>query len=113
MTRARKKRIAAVVAGVVLVVGLGFVFANREKTRLRLSYGPGEVVVTRDVVYVAGSTNPKHRLDVYAPKGATNAPVVHGRRSSRRARRGRPDGPHELAAFGGCHSATGFSGGVK
>lgn len=53
------------------------VFVNREKTRLRLSYGPGEVTVTRDVVYVAGSNNPRHRLDVYAPKDARGAPVVH------------------------------------
>ena len=38
---------------------------------------PGEVTVVRDVVYVATSKNPKHRLDVYAPKDARGAPVVH------------------------------------
>jgi len=53
------------------------VFVNRRKTRLRLSYPAGEVTVVRDVVYVDKSTNPKHRLDVYAPKDARGAPVVH------------------------------------
>src|SRR6185369_13173628 len=63
---------AVVVAGLALVV-----FVNRNKTRLRLAYPLGEVVVTRDIVYVAGSAHPKHRLDVYAPKNARGAPVVH------------------------------------
>jgi acetyl esterase/lipase len=50
---------------------------RRHETRLRLSYPPGEVTVARDVVYVAGSRHPKHRLDVYAPAGASGAPVIH------------------------------------
>jgi acetyl esterase/lipase len=73
------KRRAVILAGAAALLGaLGAVVAvNRDKTRLRLDYPPGEVVVTRDVVYVPGSGNPKHRLDVYAPKGAAGAPVVH------------------------------------
>jgi len=64
-----------VAALVVALCGVGF--ANRGRTRLRLAYPPGEVTVARDVIYVAASTNPKHRLDVYSPKDARGAPVVH------------------------------------
>jgi len=75
----KKKRRKAVwiVLAVVVTALVVVVLLNRESTRLRLSYGPGEVTVTRDLVYVEGSTNPKHRLDVYAPKDAHGAPVVH------------------------------------
>lgn len=76
-TLSRRKRIAIGAVAVLVGGALAFVFANREKTRLRLSYPPGDVIVTTNVVYVNGSTNPKHRLDVYAPARAANAPVVH------------------------------------
>lgn len=66
-----------IVLAVVAIALCAVVFVNREKTRLRLAYGPGEITVTRDLVYVPGSGNPKHRLDVYAPKDARGAPVVH------------------------------------
>jgi acetyl esterase/lipase len=46
-------------------------------TFLRLAPPRGEVVETRDIVYRAASTNPKHRLDVFAPVSANGAPVVH------------------------------------
>ncbi|HVY44399.1 MAG TPA: alpha/beta hydrolase, partial [Minicystis sp.] len=49
---------------------------NRQRTVLRLASGPA-VTVAKDLVYVPGSANPKHRLDVYAPPGAHGAPVVH------------------------------------
>jgi acetyl esterase/lipase len=52
-------------------------WVTRDTTILRLENKGGEVVVTRDLVYRSGSTNPKHRLDVYAPKDAKGAPVVH------------------------------------
>lgn len=73
-----KKRYV-LLAGVAVLLGLlgAVVLSNRELTRLRLAYPPGEVTVTRDVVYVPGSSNPKHRLDVYAPAGAKQRPVVH------------------------------------
>lgn len=77
IARRTSTKVALAAAAAVVVALSGFVFANRRKTRLRLSYPPGDVVVTRDVFYVAASTNPKHRLDVYAPKDAKNAPVVH------------------------------------
>jgi acetyl esterase/lipase len=72
----RKKKIALGVVTALAVALGGVVVANREKTRLRLAYGPGDVTVTKDIVYVAGSGNAKHRLDVYAPKDAHDAPVV-------------------------------------
>lgn len=73
-----KKRTWILAGAAVALGALGaVVFANRDQTRLRLAYPPGEVTVTRDVVYVAGSRHPKHRLDVYAPKGASGAPVIH------------------------------------
>lgn len=77
MTR-RKLGIAAAVA-LALAVGMMFVLvvATRDKTRLRLASRKVDVVVTRDVVYVAGSGHPKHKLDVVAPKGKEGAPVVH------------------------------------
>lgn len=75
MTKRKKILLGVVVAALVVLVA-GAV-ATRDKTRLRLAYPPGEVVTTRDVVYVAGSSHPKHRLDVYAPKDARGAPVVH------------------------------------
>jgi len=50
---------------------------TRHSTRLRFAPRAAEITVTRDVVYRPGSTNPKHRLDVYAPKNANGAPVVH------------------------------------
>ena len=46
-------------------------------TRLRLAPQRAAFVVTRNVVYRSGSTNPKHRLDVHAPADAKGAPVVH------------------------------------
>src|SRR6185437_3046455 len=74
----RRTVLAAGAAAVVLLGALGLVVAvNRDKTRLRLDYPPGEVSVARDIGYVAGSAHPKHRLDVYAPRGAAHAPVVH------------------------------------
>ena len=45
-------------------------------TRLRLARRGGEITRQRNLVYRPGSTNPKHRLDVYLPIGARNAPVV-------------------------------------
>ncbi|CAN5894191.1 N/A [soil metagenome] len=54
-----------------------FAWATRKTSVLRLAKRDAEVVVTRNVVYRAGSTNPKHRLDVYAPRNAKGAPVVH------------------------------------
>lgn len=72
------RRKVALGAGVALAIGMAIlVVATREKTRLRLVSRKVDVVVTRDVVYVAGSGHPKHRLDVVAPKGAHGAPVVH------------------------------------
>ncbi len=35
------------------------------------------ITIIRDVVYVPGSTNPKHKLDLYLPKGAKNYPLVY------------------------------------
>lgn len=68
-----------ILGGVALLLGaLGAVVAvKRDHTRLRLDYPPGEVIVGRDIVYVPGSAHQKHRLDVYAPKGANGAPVIH------------------------------------
>src|SRR5215471_14168554 len=40
-----------------------------------------EVRVVRDIPYVDGSSNPKHRLDIYIPADARSAPVlfwIHG-----------------------------------
>jgi acetyl esterase/lipase len=37
---------------------------------------PEDVTATRDIVYVSGSVNPKHRLDLYMPKDARDVPVV-------------------------------------
>ena len=71
-----KKRVLIALGAAAVAMGV-VVFVNRAKTRLRLAYGPGEVTVTRNVVYVPGSGNTKHRLDVYAPKDARGAPVVH------------------------------------
>jgi acetyl esterase/lipase len=36
----------------------------------------GGARIERDVVYVAGSSHPKHRLDVYLPGGVERAPIV-------------------------------------
>jgi len=33
--------------------------------------------VHEDVTYVAGSTDDKHRMDVYLPTGKTGFPIVH------------------------------------
>lgn len=72
------KRTWILAGGAALLGALGtVVLANRDKTRLRLAYPPGEVVIARDLVYVPGSGNPKHRLDVYAPANAKQRPVVH------------------------------------
>jgi acetyl esterase/lipase len=62
----RAKRWIAGVCGALIVGLAGFVYVNRGKTRLRLADLPGEIVVTRDIVYVPGSPNPKHRLDAPA-----------------------------------------------
>ncbi len=35
------------------------------------------VKIIRDLQYVDGSDNPRHRLDVYLPKDATDFPIVH------------------------------------
>jgi acetyl esterase/lipase len=72
-----KKRVLIAVLAAVVTAFVLVVFLNRHMTRFRLAYGPGEVTVVRDIVYVPSSTNPKHRLDVYAPKDAHGAPVVH------------------------------------
>src|SRR5262245_61615752 len=40
-----------------------------------------QVSVVKDIVYVDGSSDPKHRLDIYVPIGAKPAPVlfwIHG-----------------------------------
>ncbi|MBX3226666.1 MAG: alpha/beta hydrolase [Labilithrix sp.] len=72
-----RKKLALASAAVVALGAIAGAVVTRKKTRLRLAYPAGEVTVTRDVTYVEGSTNPKHRLDVYAPKDARGAPVVH------------------------------------
>lgn len=76
----KRKRIVVGTLAALVGGGIAFVYANREKTRFRLSFPPGDVVVTKNVAYVGGSTNPKHRLDVYAPPtkagGGAGAPVV-------------------------------------
>jgi acetyl esterase/lipase len=64
-------------AGALLIAGGGFVCVNRDKTRLRLAQSESDVAVARDVVYVTGSSNPKHVLDVYSPKQGKDAPVIH------------------------------------
>lgn len=64
---------AALVAAVALATGL----TACGPTRLRLESPRAEVFETRNVVYRHGSANPKHRLDVYAPEDAKDAPVVH------------------------------------
>jgi acetyl esterase/lipase len=76
VTRARRVALGAALG--LVVVGGAVVYPNRHKTRLRLAYPPGDVKVTRNVRYVAASTHDKHRLDVYAPVGASGpTPVVH------------------------------------
>ncbi len=35
------------------------------------------VEVVEDIIYQEGSTDPKHQLDIYLPKGVENFPVVH------------------------------------
>src|SRR4051794_10969272 len=74
--RRTSRALLAIVAFAIVAASI-VVVVNRRKTRLRLSYPPVEVTVVRDVVYVDKSKNPKHRLDVYAPKDAHGAPVVH------------------------------------
>lgn len=74
------KRKRWLLAAPLLATGAGlfaFAWVTRHSTRLRLAPRAAEITVTRDVVYRPGSTNPKHRLDVYAPKNAKGAPVVH------------------------------------
>ncbi|HSO36226.1 MAG TPA: alpha/beta hydrolase, partial [Labilithrix sp.] len=72
------KRKRWILALSIAAAGAGiFAWATRKTSVLRLAKRDGEVVVTRNVVYRAGSTNPKHRLDVYAPRNAKGAPVVH------------------------------------
>jgi acetyl esterase/lipase len=58
------------------VAAAAVVYVHRDETVLRLASGP-EVSIKKDLVYVAGSANPKHRVDVYAPPNARGAPVVH------------------------------------
>ena len=71
----RTRSILAVV--VVAVAAVVVAWSTRDTTILRLETHGSDVVVTRDVAYRLGSTNTKHRLDVYAPIGAKAAPVVH------------------------------------
>jgi acetyl esterase/lipase len=67
------------VARLVSIVGAAatMLAAGCDATFLRLAKLPRDVVEQRDLVYRPGSTNPKHRLDVFAPAGAHRAPVVH------------------------------------
>jgi acetyl esterase/lipase len=63
--------LVAIAAAIVVVA-----WATRDTTILRLR-GRGDTSSRRDIVYRPGSTNPKHRLDVYSPRNAGGAPVVH------------------------------------
>lgn len=49
----------------------------RDLTRFRLRRRGGAVRVEKNLVYRAGSKNPKHRLDVYLPEDERGAPTVH------------------------------------
>lgn len=49
----------------------------RDLPWLRLFRAKHDVEVLRNVFYVAGSRNPKHRLDIYRPRGKKGCPVVH------------------------------------
>jgi acetyl esterase/lipase len=75
--RKRRRRILGAALGLTALAFAAFVFAVRDLTFLRLSPIDRPIVVARDVVYRPGSTNPKHRLDVFAPKDAHLAPVIH------------------------------------
>lgn len=70
----RRRLVIAVVLALVVVAVVAW--TTRDTTVLRLRKQGGEIVVTRDIAYRAGSANPKHRLDVYQPKNARNAPIV-------------------------------------
>lgn len=73
-----KRKRSFIIPVVALAAGAGvFAWVTRESTRLRLAPQRASIVVTRNVAYRGGSTNPKHRLDIYAPANAKGAPVVH------------------------------------
>ncbi|MBS2017697.1 MAG: alpha/beta hydrolase [Deltaproteobacteria bacterium] len=76
MPRAPRSRWLLRLAIALAIAVVVLAFATRRKTRLRLAYPPGEVVTTKDVTFVEGSKNPRQTLDVYAPAGRKDAPVV-------------------------------------
>jgi acetyl esterase/lipase len=63
--------IALVVGNIVILVML------QDIPWLRLLGARGKVVRVADIAYVEGSPHPKHRLDLYLPKGEKKFPVVH------------------------------------
>jgi len=73
----RRRKIALGVMALVAAALALTVCAKQRLTRLRLDYGPAQVSERTDIVYVTGSDDPKHRLDVYMPADAESVPVVH------------------------------------
>ncbi len=60
----------------VLITMLMTLFIARDIPILRAMTAQGVVEVTKDIAYVKNSGNPEQKLDVYAPKGVKNFPVV-------------------------------------
>jgi acetyl esterase/lipase len=75
----KKRRRLARGIGLTVLAGAAILFRLFlwDVTSLRLASPTRQIVESRDIVYRSGSTNPKHRLDVFAPEGARMAPVVH------------------------------------
>ena len=59
----------------VSLAGLAYVFIRH--SALVGFYRRTAVDIKRDIVYVDGSDNPKHQLDLYLPKGTHNYPLIH------------------------------------
>jgi len=76
--RVRRRRTILVTIA-ALVVGTVFIFRSflLDVTFLRLASPERAIVESRDIAYRPGSSNPKHRLDVFAPAGAHGAAVIH------------------------------------
>jgi len=71
-----RRHFLAVAAAFFLVIGAALLYLAAESPFGRFYASRNAIEIVEDVPYVAGSKNPKHRLDLYLPKRLKGFPVI-------------------------------------
>lgn len=61
----------------IALLMLGLLLLRSKSAFFAYHLNKNGVHIIRDVIYVAGSENPKHRLDLYLPEDKTNYPLIY------------------------------------